>query len=79
MADLWEDALPRRRRTALVISGGGARAAYQVGVSQARVSLVRAGLLYHTDDDILRMAGRFRRETEVFRARRDSGSGRSGY
>jgi len=53
--------------------------AYQVGVSQARVSLVRAGLLYHTDDDILRMAGRFRRETEVFRARRDSGSGRSGY
>lgn len=49
-------------------------AAYYLSGTRGAVELAKAGLLYHTDEDILRMAGRFSRETMVFRNARASGS-----
>jgi hypothetical protein len=37
------------------------------------LQITRAGLFYHHDRDILKMAERFPKETEIFRKRKDSG------
>jgi hypothetical protein len=47
--------------------------AYDASGARGAVELVQAGLRYHTDEDILRMAERFPSETRVFKHKRDSG------
>jgi ferric-dicitrate binding protein FerR (iron transport regulator) len=48
--------------------------AYHLSAARGAVELSKAGLLYHDDEDILRMAGRFSRETNAFRNARAYGS-----
>lgn len=47
--------------------------AFTLSKQGGKVKVARAGLLYHHDSDILKMAKRFQSETEVFRRRKSGG------
>ena len=47
--------------------------AFNLKKTGSGVQITRAGLFYHHDRDILKMAKRFPKETEVFKNRKDSG------